>query len=139
MFANLTPPVALASFAAAGLSGGNPMKTGVASVKLALAGFIIPYMFVYNQKLMLENVGLLDGIQVVVTSCVGVLLIAAAVEGYLRGRMNILLRLFSFAAAVMLIDSQPLTDIIGVVCLLVILAAQIFLFHPHDKSNAAAA
>ena len=115
------------------------MKTGWQSVKLALAGFIIPYMFVYNQKLMLENVGLLDGIQVVVTSCVGVLLIAAAVEGYLRGRMNILLRLFSFAAAVMLIDSQPLTDIIGVVCLLVILAAQIFLFHPHDKSNAAAA
>ena len=139
MFANLTPPVALASFAAAGLSGGNPMKTGVASVKLALAGFIIPYMFVYNQKLMLENVGLLDGIQVVVTSCVGVLLIAAAVEGYLRGRMNVLLRLFSFAAAVMLIDSQPVTDIIGVLCLIVILALQMFVFHRHDKPNAAAA
>lgn len=97
MFANLTPPVALASFAAAGLSGGNPMKTGVASVKLALAGFIIPYMFVYNQKLMLYDVGILDGIQVVITSCVGVTLIAAAVEGYLFGRLNILLRLVSFA------------------------------------------
>ena len=131
MFANLTPPVALASFAAAGLSGGNPMKTGVASVKLALAGFIIPYMFVYNQKLMLENVGLLDGIQVVVTSCVGVLLIAAAVEGYLRGRMNVLMRLFSFGAAVLLIDSQPITDVIGIACLVIIVLLQTMVFNRH--------
>ena len=115
------------------------MKTGVASVKLALAGFIIPYMFVYNQKLMLENVGLLDGIQVVVTSCVGVLLIAAAVEGYLRGRLNVLMRLISFGAAVLLIDSQPVTDIIGVACLVLILAAQMFIFHRSDRSNTASA
>ena len=53
MFANLTPPVALASFAAAGLSGGDPMKTGVASVKLAIAGFIVPFMFVFSPQLML--------------------------------------------------------------------------------------
>ena len=64
MFANLTPPVALASFAAAGLAGGNPMKTGFTSVKLALAGFVVPYMFVYNQQLMLSDVTLLSGIQV---------------------------------------------------------------------------
>ena len=105
----------------------------------ALAGFIIPYMFVYNQKLMLENVGLLDGIQVVVTSCVGVLLIAAAVEGYLRGRLNVLMRLISFGAAVLLIDSQPVTDIIGVACLVLILAAQMFIFHRSDRSNTASA
>lgn len=124
MFANLTPPVALASFAAAGLSGGNPMKTGVASVKLALAGFIIPYMFVYNQKLMLYDVGILDGIQVVITSCVGVTLIAAAVEGYLFGRLNILLRLVSFAGALLLIDSGLYTDIAGVACLVLIIVIQ---------------
>ncbi|WP_462332227.1 TRAP transporter permease, partial [Schwartzia sp. (in: firmicutes)] len=61
MFANLTPPVALASFAAAGLSGGNPMKTGVASVKLAIAGFIVPFMFVYAPQLMLINTTLAEG------------------------------------------------------------------------------
>lgn len=92
MFANLTPPAALAAFAAAGLSGGSPMKTGWQSVKLALAGFIVPFMFVYNPQLLLENVTLLSGIQVVVTSCVGVMMIAAFVEGYLFGRMNILMR-----------------------------------------------
>lgn len=127
MFANLTPPVALASFAAAGLSGGNPMKTGIASVKLALAGFIIPYMFVYNQKLMLENVGLLDGIQVVVTACVGVTLIAAAVEGYLYGKIHIVLRVVSFGAALLLIDSGTVTDLMGIAGLVVIIAIQKFI------------
>ena len=134
MFANLTPPVALASFAAAGLSGGNPMKTGVASVKLALAGFIIPYMFVFNQKLMLENVGLLDGAQVIITSCVGVTLIAAAVEGYLFGRLNVLLRVVAFGAALLLIDSALITDIIGVACLFLIIVAQKFVFNRHASS-----
>ena len=127
MFANLTPPVALASFAAAGLSGGNPMKTGIASVKLALAGFIIPYMFVYNQKLMLENVGLLDGIQVVVTACVGVTLIAAAVEGYLYGKIHMVLRVVSFGAALLLIDSGTVTDLMGIAGLVVIIAIQKFI------------
>ncbi|MEA4932807.1 MAG: TRAP transporter permease [Lawsonibacter sp.] len=128
MFANLTPPVALAAFAAAGLSGGSPMKTGWQSVKLALAGFIVPFMFVYNPQLLLENVTLLSGIQVVVTSCVGVVMIAAFVEGYLFGRMNILMRVVSLVGALMLIDSGPVTDLVGVACLAVIIVAQKFIF-----------
>ena len=137
MFANLTPPVALASFAAAGLSGGNPMKTGVASVKLALAGFIIPFMFVYNQKLMLENVGIIDGIQVVITSCVGVTLIAAAVEGYLYGRMPVILRAVAFGAAILLIDSATVTDLMGIAGLVLIILIQKFFVS--KKKNPAAA
>ncbi len=128
MFANLTPPVALAAFAAAGLSGGSPMKTGWQSVKLALAGFIVPFMFVYNPQLLLENVTLLSGIQVVVTSCVGVVMIAVFVEGYLFGRMNLLMRVVSLVGALMLIDSGPVTDLIGVGCLVLVLAAQKFVF-----------
>lgn len=125
MFANLTPPVALAAFAAAGLSGGSPMKTGWQSVKLALAGFIVPFMFVYNPQLLLEKVTLLSGIQVVVTSCVGVLLIAAAVEGYLRGRLNVALRVVAAAGALLLIDGGGKTDLLGLFCLAVVLGAQL--------------
>ncbi len=125
MFANLTPPVALAAFAAAGLSGGSPMKTGWQSVKLALAGFIVPFMFVYNPQLLLEKVTLLSGIQVVVTSCVGVLLIAAAVEGYLRGRMNVALRVVAAAGALLLIDGGGKTDLLGLFCLAVVLGVQL--------------
>ena len=117
MFANLTPPVALAAFAAAGLSGGSPMKTGWQSVRLALAGFIVPFMFVYNPQLLLEQVTLLTGIQVVVTACAGVLLIAAAVEGYLFGRMNIVMRIIAGIGAYLLIDSRLMTDVAGLACL----------------------
>lgn len=139
MFANLTPPVALASFAAAGLSGGDPMKTGWQSVRLALAGFIVPFMFIYNPQLLLENVTILSGIQVVLTSCIGVVLIAAFVEGYLFGRMHVVLRLVSAAGALLLIDSRPITDVIGIACLVIIILAQKLVFHRHDGPSPSAA
>ncbi len=124
MFANLTPPVALAAFAAAGLSGGNPMKTGLISVKLALAGFIVPYMFVYSQQLMLADVTFLTGIQVTITACVGVLLLALAAEGYLFTRANFAIRIVAFAAALLLISSTLLTDVIGLALFAAILVLQ---------------
>ena len=133
MFANLTPPVALASFAAAGLSGGSPMKTGWQSVRLALAGFIVPFMFVYNPPLLLENVTLLTGLQVVITACTGVVLIAAAAEGYLMGRLNIPLRVLAGVGAYLLIDSGLWTDLAGIACLAVILLAQKFIFNKNSK------
>lgn len=135
MFANLTPPVALASFAAAGLSGGSPMKTGWQSVRLALAGFIIPYMFMYNPQLLLENVTLLSGIQVVITSCIGVVMIAAAVEGYLFGNLNWLLRIASMAGALLLIDSKTITDVIGIALLVVVIAYQKLVYQRKHKSG----
>ncbi|WP_317854321.1 TRAP transporter permease [Chakrabartyella piscis] len=132
MFANLTPPVALASFAAAGLSGGSPMKTGVISVKLALAGFIVPYMFVFNEQLILENVTWLSGSLVVVTSCIGVFLIALFAEGFFMTKANWFIRVVAFVSAMLLIDSAPISDAIGfVVCVAIIL----FLKRKHKKEE----
>jgi TRAP-type uncharacterized transport system fused permease subunit len=118
--------VALAAFAAAGLSGGDPMKTGFAAVKLAIAGFIVPYMFVFSPQLLLIDTSLLEGIRVAVGACVGVFMIAAAVEGYLFTTINPLLRIISFVGAVCLIDSGIYTDIIGVVILIILIAIQRF-------------
>lgn len=64
----------------------------VVSIKLALAGFIIPYMFVYNNSLLLIDTSFIQGIQVAITACVGVFLISAAVEGYLYTKVNIIIR-----------------------------------------------
>lgn len=114
MFANLTPPVALAAFAAAGIAGGSPMKTGWASVKLALAGFILPYMFVYNTDLLLLDTPIAKAVQVAVTAAVGVFLISVAVEGFLFHKVNIVLRIASIIGAYLLIDSGLMTDIIGI-------------------------
>lgn len=130
MFANLTPPVALAAFAAAGLSGGDPMKTGFASVKLAIAGFIVPYMFIYSPQLLLIDTSLAEGIRVAAGACVGVFMIASVVEGYLFVPINPLLRVVAAAGALCLIDSGVRTDLIGLGTLILLLSVQIFFARP---------
>ncbi|GHV53006.1 C4-dicarboxylate ABC transporter [Deltaproteobacteria bacterium] len=126
MFANLTPPVALAAFAAAGISGGDAMKTGFAAVKLAIAGFIVPFMFVYSPQLLLLNTTWLEGIRVAIGGCIGVFLIGVAIEGYLFTKVNILLRFAAFGFAFLLIDSGVLTDLIGLGGSIFVLAVQYF-------------
>ena len=127
MFANLTPPVALAAFAAAGISGGNPMKTGFASVKLAIAGFIVPYMFIYSPQLLLIDTTFAEGLRVALGACAGVFMIGAAVEGYLFTKIHWLLRVASFAGAFCLIDGGFTTDLIGGCVLAGLLLIQHFL------------
>ncbi len=113
MFANITPPVALASFAAAGLSGGDPMKTGIQSVKLSLAGFIVPYMFIYNSALLLIDVTPLVALRVTITAILGVLLIGMATEGYLFRDMVWPVRIAAFLGALLLISANVTQDVIG--------------------------
>lgn len=113
MFANITPPVALASFAAAGISGGDPMKTGLQSVKLSLAGFIVPYMFVYNTALLLLETTPLVAIRVTLTAILGVCMIGIATEGYFFARLSTLFRILSFSGALLLITKNPTQDLIG--------------------------
>ncbi|KGR90352.1 C4-dicarboxylate ABC transporter permease [Ureibacillus massiliensis 4400831 = CIP 108448 = CCUG 49529] len=133
IFANITPPVALASFAAAGLSGGDPMRTGFASVRLALAGFIVPYLFVYEPALLLIDptglpmnavdfpfASILDILVVAITSIVGVIGIGAAIEGYFATQINTVLRIILAAGALMMLIPEPITDIIGTVIVLII-------------------
>jgi TRAP transporter 4TM/12TM fusion protein len=130
MFANLTPPVALAAFAAAGLSGGDPIKTGFSSVKLAIAGFIVPYMFIYSPQLLLIDTSLLEGIRVVIGACVGVFMIASVVEGYLFAPINPMLRAVTAVGALCLIDSGIKTDLIGLAILALLLSVQYFIARP---------
>lgn len=124
MFANLTPPVALASFAAAGLSGGDPMKTGVASVKLAIAGFIVPFMFVFSPQLMLINTTLAEGAWTAVTACIGVFMLAVAVEGYFCAKVAAWLRLVILVGALGLMNPGMVTDAVGIACCIVLFFIQ---------------
>ena len=126
MFANLTPPVALAAFAAAGISGGDPMRTGFAAVKLAIAGFIVPFMFVYSPQLLLIDTGVLEGIRVAIGACFGVFMIGVAVEGYLFTNANIFVRIIAVGGALALIDSGITTDLICLAVLIVIVSWQHF-------------
>jgi TRAP transporter 4TM/12TM fusion protein len=138
MFANITPPVALAAFAAAGLSGGDPMKTGYASVKLSLAGFIVPYMFVYSPQLLLIETNFLQGIRVAAGACLGVFLLASATEGFLFTKIPAVLRAVGFGGALLLIDSAFVTDLIGLAIFALLMTVQRFLAKKQSPPAAAA-
>ncbi|MBV7388864.1 TRAP transporter permease [Pasteurellaceae bacterium TAE3-ERU1] len=133
IFANITPPVALAAFAGAGISGGDPMKTGWQSLRLALAGFIVPFMFVYNPTmLMIDPTGLaitarefplpsvLAIISVIVTSIIGVLGLSAALEGYFKQPMPLWQRVVLAGGSLMLITPEHITDLAGIIIVLAI-------------------
>lgn len=126
LFANLTPPVALASFAAAGLSGGNPMKTGFIAMRLAIAGFIVPFAFVYNTSLLMIDTTFVEGIIVVLTSVVSVILLGITAEGYLFTNVPIWLRIIILIAAILLISPIRLLYIIGMVIAAIIFIIQWF-------------
>jgi len=132
-FANITPPAGLVTMAASGISGGNPIKTGVQALKLSLAGFVIPFMFVYSTHLLLRDVTFFEGLQAAVMAFLGVFLLGVAVEGYLFAKVNILVRIVAFCTAIMLIAPYIITDLIG----LALLAAIVVIQFVKMKKNAA--
>ena len=110
----ITPPVALASYAAAGISGANPMATSVTSFKFGLAAFIVPFMFFYNGALLMDGTWF-EVTRAGVTATVGVFLLSAAVQGwFLGGRVAWFLRLGLLAAALLMIEGGLVTDLVGI-------------------------
>lgn len=134
IFANITPPVALASFAGAGIAGGDPMHTGWQSLKLALAGFIIPFIFVYNPNMLMIDINnavitansfplpaVTEIISVCVTSILGVIGLSAAIEGYFKHSINNIFRIILAVGSVLLISPEFISDIIGITILAIML------------------
>ncbi len=120
IMADLTPPVALAAFAAAPMAKVSGMKIGVQAVKIALPGFVVPYMAVYDPNLMLQPVAGLDGasywlavVYIVAKAAFAMILWGAAVVGYLRGKLATWERILATAAAALLVAALPITDEAG--------------------------
>ncbi|OFT83774.1 TRAP transporter permease [Corynebacterium sp. HMSC29G08] len=124
LFANITPPVALASFAAAGLSGADPVKTGFQSMRLSLAGYIIPFIFVFNPAMLLQDVNAGQAILVAITGTVGVLLLSVSVEGHFMVNANPIVRVLFAAAALTMMAPDLMTDAIGLGIAIVAIAIQ---------------
>src|SRR5690554_6381827 len=107
----ITPPVALASYAAAGISGANAMSTSVASFRIGIAAFIVPFMFFYNGALLMEA-GWVEIARALVTATFGVYLLSAGVLGWFaRSAAPVLVRLLLVAAALMTIEGGVWTDL----------------------------
>jgi TRAP transporter 4TM/12TM fusion protein len=113
IMADLTPPVALAAFAAASIAKASPMKIGWKATHIAIAGFVIPFMAVYDPSLMLQSGTLLDTGYVVFKTIVAIVLWGAASIGYLRGPLNWPERIVATCAAFLLVVAVPWTDEAG--------------------------
>ncbi|MFK7893006.1 MAG: TRAP transporter large permease subunit, partial [Granulosicoccus sp.] len=123
----ITPPVALASYSAAGISGANPMETSVASFKIGIAAFIVPFMFFYNGALLMDapwpNIA-----QAAVTAIAGVFLLSSGVQGWFVGRRAAwFIRLALIGAALFMIEGGLLSDAIGIAMAAAAFAVQKFL------------
>jgi TRAP-type uncharacterized transport system fused permease subunit len=120
----VTPPVALAAYAGAGLAQAPPAKTGYTAFRFALAGFILPFMFVFGPELLI--IGPWSRIVMAgLTSIVGVFLLAASVQGYLLTRTNLFERGLLFGGALLLIKPGLYTDLLGLGLGLLALVLQI--------------
>lgn len=113
--ADITPPVALAAYAGSAIAKYNPMKTAFNASRLAIAVFIVPYVFCFSPALLLIDTNALQVAQIAATSLIGIFGVSAALEGYVFYDMNALVRIAMAAGGILLIDPKPLTDLIGII------------------------
>ena len=122
--ADLTPPVALAAYAGAAIAQGNPMKTALVSTKLAIAAFIVPYVFALNPAMLLVDTNAGEVILICITSLVGIFGVSAALEGHVFRKMPWYLRIASAVGGLMLIYPGIVTDSVGLVLVGTAMAVQ---------------
>ena len=123
--ADITPPVALAAYAGAAIAKSNPMKTGVTATKLAIAAFIVPYIFAYSPALLFENIsGWWEVAQICISALLGIFAIAAALNGYLYRHIHWTLRLVLVAGGLCMMVPGTLTDVVGLALVLAVIFYQ---------------
>ncbi|MGP9538847.1 TRAP transporter permease [Brachybacterium sp. AOP43-C2-M15] len=124
ILADVTPPVCLAAYAGSGIAGSNPMKTGVTALRLAIAGFLIPFVFVLEPSLLLEG-PVSDLIPALVTVVLGMVAIASGLAGYLFGDATRLERAVLIVGGVLMVYPSVIVSIIGMALALLIVALQL--------------
>ncbi len=123
--ADITPPVALAAYAGSAIAKADPMRTAFNATKLAIAAFIVPYIFAVNPQMLFINVeGPLQVVQIVVSSLIGLFGVAAALNGYLYSKINPLLRVALVAGGLGMMVPGTITDVVGLVLVVAVVVYQ---------------
>lgn len=125
----ITPPVAIGAYAAAGIAGSNPFKTGFEATRIGLAGFIVPFMFIYGPSLLLIG-SVTEIIATSITAIIGIIALAASLEGYLVRHCSVRERIILFGVALLLIKPGLITDMAGIGGM-----ALVYLLHWRWKKN----
>jgi len=123
--ADITPPVALAAYAGSAIAKSDPMKTGVNATKLAIAAFIVPYIFAYSPAMLFVDVtSVFQVVQIVVSALLGIFGVAAALNGYLFRPIPKLLRFALVIAGLCMMIPGSVTDVVGLIALAAMVAYQ---------------
>lgn len=132
---NITPPVALASYAAAGLAGASPNKVSIEAVRIGITGFIIPYFFLFNPVLLFNGDTVSESLVAMASATVGVVTLAAGLQGWFIAKTNLIQRVGLFITAFLMIKPTILTDIIGISIIAVILIWQKYFSNKVEMDN----
>lgn len=114
IIADITPPVALAAMAGAAIAKADPLRSGVNASKLAIAAFLIPYIFVMSPEMLMLNAAWYEIVQIAVTSLIGMVGVGMCLEKFWTSRLNVIQQLLAFAGGLLLIYPGTWTDIIGI-------------------------
>jgi TRAP-type uncharacterized transport system fused permease subunit len=117
IIADLTPPVALAAMPAAGIAGGDHQRASWIASRLAMAGFLVPFIFVLNPAMLILDTPPLEVVRIAITATAGVVALGVAAQGYFSRELRRAERVVAFAAAILLIDPGAATDLVGLVLL----------------------
>lgn len=131
--ADITPPVALAAYAGSAIAKAPPMKTAFNASKLAIAAFIVPYIFAMSPAMLFVDTTTVEVILVVITSIIGLFGVASGLNGYLFRPIHPLLRIVLAAAGLLMMDPTAATDVIGIVLMA---AAVVFQYFGRKKQPA---
>lgn len=123
--ADITPPVALAAYAGSAIAGSNPFKTGVIATRLAVAAFVIPYMFAFNPKMLFIDASVLEIVTIIVTSLIGIFALSAGLEGYMFRKMRFYEIIPLIIGGLLMIYPGVISDVIGLVLVAAVTVYQV--------------
>jgi len=124
--ADITPPVALAAFAASGIAKSKPIATGVESTRISIAAFMAPYIFVISPQLLLINTSFMESVWVMLTSTLGMIGVGAGLIGFWMSKLNVFERLAACAGGVLCVIPGLETDLIGFVLLALVYGLSLY-------------
>lgn len=122
--ADITPPVALAAYAGSAIANASPIKTAINATLLAIAAFIVPYIFGLNPAMLFINTNPIEVIVIIITSLVGIFGVSAGIRGYIVRHMNIFERILIIISGLLLIYPGIVTDVIGLVAVATLVTIQ---------------
>ena len=123
--ADITPPVALAAYAGSAIANASPIKTAINATLLAIAAFIVPYIFGLNPAMLFIDTNLFEVISIIITSLVGIFGVSAGIRGYIFRPMNVIERILIIISGLLLIYPGIVTDVIGLVAVAILVTMQV--------------